>query len=112
MDDTVREELQGIVQEIYGAPRVISDVTRLYHDLWIAGDDAAELLNKVHNRFGTRFDGFHFETYFPNETDAMIEHVARLFGYSRRRKGFSFGHLLQVVNAGRWFDPENVGASA
>src|SRR5262245_56315081 len=102
MDETVREELQGIVQEILGAPRVISDVTRLYHDLWIAGDDAAELLNKVRNRFGTRFDGFQFEAYFPNETEAMIGHIARLFGYSSRRKGFTFGHLLEVVKAGRW----------
>ena len=106
-ENVVREGLRTIVQEIMASRRVVSDAARLYHDLFISGDDAAHLLDKVHKIYGTRFDGFHFDSYFPDEAEAWMCHFARLLGLPSRRSSFTFGHLVRVVMAGRWMEPSN-----
>ena len=105
MDNSLRGNLLKLVQEFVGSRCVVSDGTRLFHDLEISGDDVSELLNKVNQQFGTTFEGFRFDAYFPNETEGLMYHVARLFGYSSRKKSFAFGHLVKVVEAGRRFEP-------
>jgi hypothetical protein len=114
MTELFRAELQRIVQTVAGPRRDLPDRTRLYHDLGVAGDDAVDLINEVHRAFGTTFEGFDFERYFPNEAEAMPAHwvnsLRGLFGYSSRRKTLTFGHLVKVVKAGRWFEPSECGA--
>jgi hypothetical protein len=105
MENFRSEDLQNIVKKISGVCGVVSDATRLYHDLSICGDDAVELLREVNQKFGTTFEEFEFYSYFPDETQAFILNICRLFGYVSRKNYFTFGHLVQVVKAGRWFEP-------
>lgn len=105
--DGRRAELEGIVRRYCGfwRGRSISNQTRIYFDLGIYGDDAWELLEEIHNRFGTRFEGFDGPTYFPEEMGTAGKWIAWLFGKPEPWKPVTFGHLFKVVEAGRWFDP-------
>jgi hypothetical protein len=92
----------------YARCKVINDGSRLFQDLTISGDDAGELLSEVGTRFNTSFMGFPFATYFPNETEALGAHWAGLIGFSKPRPPLTFGHLLAVVKAGHWFEPDKL----
>lgn len=81
----------------------IDDATRIYHDLLISGDDADEMLQRIHAACGTTFEGFDFNAYFPNETESLFARIALLFGWSDK-KSITVGHLLKVVESGRWFE--------
>ena len=96
--------LREIVTKVTGISEV-GDETCLYHDLLIAGDDAANLLDIIHSQFGTRFDNLEFSAYFPDETEAFPLRVAKLFGYKSPHKKIPFRHLVKVVEEGQWFDP-------
>lgn len=85
--------------------KALSPATALFHDLSLAGDDALELLESMHARFGTRFDGFDFSRYFPDETEALSHHL--LPHRRQRKKRLTVGHLHAVLAAGAWFDPED-----
>lgn len=100
-----REILYALIFDICGGCLKISDSTRICHDLLISGDDADELLTKIHDRFGTKFDGMDFHAYFPDETEALIWAVARWFGIRCRKKEVTVGHLLEVIRKTEWFDP-------
>jgi len=85
---------------------VIRDDTRLYHDLYISGDDATELLAEINKAFGTRFDDLDFDAYFPNETEGTWPWgPTRLAGWDEPKRRFTFRHLLEVVERGVWFQP-------
>ena len=43
----------------------------LYHDLHICTDDAGELLEAVHKKYNTSFEGFRFDKYFPFDGEAL-----------------------------------------
>lgn len=109
INKSIRHSLLRMIQEIAPEKSRIDDSTCLYHDLSVSGDDAVELLDKVHREFNTAFDGFSFEVYFPNETEAIYLKFAKLFGYRGRRKRLTFGHLLRVVENGRWFEAGSGG---
>jgi len=76
---------------------------RIHEDLRIAGDDAADLINKIHKEFGTSFEGFEFNDYFPDETEAIFYLILIPLGWSRK-KSISVRHLVDVVNTGKWFE--------
>jgi Protein of unknown function (DUF1493) len=101
----VRERIVQILRSVGPKEARIHDSIRIYHDLLISGDDAVELLERVHNAFGTRFDGFTFETYFPDETESISTRIAKFFGINDGKREFTFKHLLSVVDRGAWFDP-------
>jgi hypothetical protein len=82
----------------------IDESTCLHHDLSLSDDDAAELINRVQRTFGTSFEGFEFRSHFPDETEGIFYHVAKLFGFPSKKKRLSVGHLLSVIRAGRWFE--------
>lgn len=108
MENSLRSEIQDMVRFIHGGKSTVSDSTRLWHDLRISGDDAYELLEMVHKRFGTRFDAFDFNAYFPGETDifeGLISMIAAWFRRSDGRREFTFGHLVAIVERGVWFQP-------
>lgn len=102
MEDS--EKLLQIVKDITGGRTQIDETTCLHHNLSISGDDAAELIDRVHKTFGTSFEGFEFSSYFPDETEGFLYHFGRLFGFISKKKRLSVGHLLSVVKAGHWFD--------
>jgi hypothetical protein len=83
----------------------VSESTRILQDLGIDGDDADEFLEAVHAKFGTRFDGFVFSTYFSNGEIGSGEGWLRRRGFEDPRKPLSVGHLLDVIIGGAWFDP-------
>ncbi len=103
MED-VEPALREMLSKFIGG-RQVEIQTELFHRLGIAGDDAAELIDDVHERFGTDFSGFRFDDFFPNEADALGSHVARVLGVRSQKKPLTPGHLAQVVEKGRWFEP-------
>jgi len=95
-----------ITKEIAGSKIYIDENTRLYHDLGISGDDMHELLTELHGKFGTSFIEMDFDRYCPNETDGLIEHWLEKLGFGKKWTPLTINHLVQVVRAGSWFDPE------
>jgi hypothetical protein len=89
----------------YAGSVEINEETKVYHDLKISGDDALELLGDLRDEFGTDFSKLNFSEYFPEESEAFPEHLARLLGSGAARKPLSVGHLLQVVRVGQWQEP-------
>jgi len=78
---------------------------RLYHDMGLSGDDAGEFLDAVHARFSTRFEGSEFETYSPNEGEGLPRFFRKL-GFDDHKKPFTFSHLVKIVEAGQWSEPD------
>jgi hypothetical protein len=107
MSGTTRVAVVSIVQSITSRSDDIGNDTRLFHDLGIAGDDAAELFDKIAEEFGTRLDGLDFAKYFQNESEALLYRIAELVGYRSRKPPLTFGHLVRVVETGSWFEPLN-----
>jgi hypothetical protein len=106
MPASLRDTVQAIVQQIIASSSFISDTTRLYHDLRISGADAVELIANIHDRFGTKFEGFVLEDFFPNEIDGFIYNFARIFGIYGKYRAITFCHLVAVVERGSWFESE------
>jgi hypothetical protein len=104
MSGSVREGLQSIIRDHFKIHDPIEDKTLIYHDLWIAGDDAGELLEEIHAKFGTSFKGLDFHSYFPDDLDATCYWIGSWFGLKDKRKSLSFGHLARVIEAGSWFE--------
>jgi hypothetical protein len=102
--DNVEPALRDMISKVSGN-RNLGVQTRLFHDLGISGDDAAELLNDVHQKFGTSFAEFPFVDFFSDETEALMAHLARRLGLRSRRKSLTLGHLVKVVEKGTWFEP-------
>ena len=83
----------------------VSESTRILQDLGIDGGDADEFLEAVHAKFGTRFDGFVFSTYFSNGEIGNGEGWLRRRGFEDPRRPLTVGHLIDVIMRGVWFDP-------
>jgi hypothetical protein len=99
-------DVEKRVQKIHGSKRPIPISAEIYHDLQIAGDDAAELLNEIVKAYGVSFQGFRFEDYFPDETEALWLFIKCRLGFpDKKRMSFTFGHLIAVVQHRAWFDP-------
>ena len=105
--DETMQKLTTILQRIVARKVPISEGTLIYHDLSISGDDAWDMLNEIHRQFGTSFNKFEFDAYFPNETESLWAHIGRkLLGHrSNRRKELPVGHLLDVIQQGLWYEP-------
>jgi hypothetical protein len=105
MSEGARDAIVSMVRTITSSKRDIHEDASLFHDLGIAGDDAAEFIAKLHERFGTRLDGLVFSKFFPNESEALLYHLARLLGYRSRKPKLTIRHLVRVVESGSWFEP-------
>jgi hypothetical protein len=44
------------------------------------------------------------DAYFPNEHEALFYHIRYLLGIKDNKQRFTFGHLVQVVKTGHWFE--------
>jgi hypothetical protein len=107
--DEIVGELKSLIVPFKGEGVEVSRATTIYHDLWIAGDDAGELLDAIHNRFAADFREMSFEKYFPNEGEVFPEHILKLLGFRKKAKWrrLTVGHLVDVIQSGKWFEPEN-----
>ena len=103
--ESVPAEVEAIVREFCGKKDTLSLKTRLHHDLRIDGDDADELLEKIAARYGTNFDEMVFDAFFPDESEALSYTLTSLLGWKSEKKAFTIGHLVHVIERGRWFDP-------
>lgn len=97
------ERIITILKELIAKDEDIDRSTLIYDDLLISGDDASELIGRIHAEFGTSFKGLHFPDYFPNETESMMFRVYLLFG-GKRKRPLTVGHLIEVVERGEWFE--------
>ena len=80
--------------------------TELYADLRIGGDDAWELIERVHQVFGTSFVGLSLADFFPGENDPPGGFwLGKASEKPPDLRSFTFGHLLAVVECGHWFEP-------
>ena len=105
--ESIEAELIGIVQSATTVRRAITSADALYQDLWIMGDDAFELLERVSKRFGVSFAKLDFSSYFPDEAGALFNHLKAKLGWpDRKRRRLTVGHLASVVKRQEWFDPE------
>jgi hypothetical protein len=73
-----------ILEDIARPKKKISRTTRIYHDLLVSGDDAVELINRVHDSFGTSFQGFEFGQYFPTEAESLFQRFVILIGRAKK----------------------------
>lgn len=98
----VQSALQSLVRKFVWRT-VLEPGTALFHDLSIAGDDAWELLEAVHQQSGTAFGDMCFSDYFPNEAAAL---GFCFFPWRRRSKRrLTIAHLERVIQRGVWFEP-------
>lgn len=106
-DDEVLDEVRAMVMRFLWRPPPIARSTAIYHDLWIGGDDAGELLEAVIDRFGTDFSGMRFDRYFPNEGlgEDFGERIVRWLGLKSKWQRLTVGHLVDVIQKDAWFDP-------
>jgi hypothetical protein len=93
-----------LVEEISGGRRVSPD-TLLWQDLHLGGDDVVELLERIHQKFGTSFEGLVYSRFFPEEHEAIGASWAARLGLGSKREHVRVQHLVDVVARGQWFDP-------
>ncbi len=108
---SVKDELVSIIADIAGRSTSIDASDRLYHDLNIAGDNATRLLDEIHQRFGVRFAGFRFDTYFPHSTSVSVDALLMKLGLRGKWKELTVEHMLNVINNGAWFEPDDAQAA-
>jgi len=99
-------ELVAILPKYVGK-FVPSEDPWLYHDLGLLSDDASELFDEIHARFGTRFDTMEdWHSYFPADMDTIGEKTSVRLGFAPIPvKPLPLSHLVEVIVAGSWFDP-------
>lgn len=101
---TKREIVLEIIRDIARPKSPIDEATRIYQDLSISGDDAVELIERIHKNCGTSFIGFDFDEYFYNETEDLFYRILHLLGRAFRKKTLTVGELLSAVEAGSWIE--------
>ena len=104
---TERRLLEVVRWIIGGGTDLFFAHTELHIDLRIRGDDAWELIERVHQVFGTSFVGLDLGDFFPGEHDLSGGlWLGTAPEKSPALRSFTFGHLLAVVERGHWFEPE------
>ena len=80
--------------------------TRVFHDLGLGGDDAAEFLAEFAKRYAVDLAGFEFDRYFPPEWDSAT--VLSTFGLeptpTEGRSPLTISYLERAAVSGRWVE--------
>lgn len=110
MNRATKLELEAIFLEQAGLkPDELFSNSRLEQDCGVTGDDAWELLEAIHEKFGTDLSDLDFEQYFRGEAEGLL---SPLLNRSREKHRRAFpvtvGHIFQVVEKGKWFAPPQV----
>ncbi len=95
-------ELIELLEGYCGADTHMTESTRLYHDLNLYGDDAAEFLDRFKARFSVDMIDFRFADYFPGEGDWILPSVLRfLIGKPQPRyKPLTISNLQLAIGCG------------
>ncbi|MBV7255375.1 DUF1493 family protein [Pacificimonas sp. WHA3] len=65
----------------FGVPRrQLQSRAALVHDLGVTGDDAGELLEAIHDRFGTDFSNLNWTDFFHNEAFGLTQGCLLMLG--------------------------------
>src|SRR5258708_39994251 len=114
----VQVEITKILVERFGIRRAeMTPASRLLHDLGIEADDAIELFQELHRRYGTDFTALYesWQSYFNNECISrrgfliavlVIIPMAGLYGALFASLGFSYNAALLgcfIVTATVWW---------
>lgn len=68
-------------------------------------EDLGDFFQALQTRYGTRWDGLDYGTYFiDGYNETVWNYVRRLCGIYPT-KPLTLGHLADVVQRGTWFDP-------
>ncbi len=78
------------------------DEERLYHDLRISGDDAADFLDKYSILFNVNIGNFQFSDYFPHEGASLVANLMGLhIAPGQPYKDLTIADLLTGIQYGR-----------
>jgi hypothetical protein len=109
MPEVSFEQVRDFVSGKLSVPKErLSPSTRLLHDLWLDGDDAAGLLKDFAVQFSVDMAGLDFRRHFGSEMEAGIRWVlhktlgAERLGYA----AITLKDLLDAANLGRWLVTE------
>jgi hypothetical protein len=108
MPDTalIQNDLIALLRDWTVERKPIGPETAIYHDLYLAGDDAYEILREIVKRYDTAFDGLNFGTYFAPEYAMPWRLWAAKLGYpDSKRPRLTVAHMVRVIERGRWFPP-------
>ena len=90
--------VRAVARKVGLALEQVSPQSRLFQDLGLAGDDAAELLDEFSREYKIDLSNFDFSTYFPSEPNLIS-----IFSRYRRRplKELTVEALIRAAHDGR-----------
>jgi len=91
--------LINLIEKVSGTRNVGLD-DRVNFNLNIQGDDASELIDAIHQEFGTSFAGMDMQKYFKDEGFEI-----QLRFWRMGKLPLTVRHLLHVIEKGVWFEP-------
>jgi hypothetical protein len=111
--DVIKQLITGFV----GQDRIaLSRETRIFKDLRIDGEDAAELLRTYSNELKVDMSTFPYNEYFSPEgidaIGAITGGIKRMFGKGVVLKELTLGDMEKAAGIGRWTLSEVVLAQA
>ena len=113
-DSSTYDSVAGLLYDMQATARdVVTAETRLRQDLQMDGDDAVAFLDQVSRCWEVNLDGFEFTRFFLGEAEisSPVSWLLRRVSPSRRRKiPITVGHLVSVIDTGRWRDPDETAA--
>lgn len=104
MNNDDRDELRGMVRYIGGYKKPLEDAMCIFHDIGIAGDDAWELLEHIQKNGALHLMVFNSPSIFLMNMKRLAIIYASYWVSRTRKKRLTLGHLVEVVDAGHWFE--------
>ena len=105
MSKVCYEQIRDFVSEKLDIPKERLNLsTRLLHDLYLDGDDAAGFLKDFSQQFGVNMNELDFRRHFSSELEAGIRWVLQKT-IGPERLGYApvtLQDLLEAANSGRW----------
>ena len=109
LDVTIYEEVVRLLIVMQaGEADVVTGNTRLHHDLQMDGDDAVEFVEVISDRWSIDWSGFEYSKYFRDEGEVCsLYNLVRdkVFGDKRPLVPITVDHLVSIIEAGKWRDP-------
>jgi acyl carrier protein len=103
-----REILQNVIDFFGKNTKIpIDDKTQINNHLQIVGDDAYFIMLDFEKKFNISLNGIDLDDYFLRE-NALIYWYYKWFKPEKLiKKPLTIGHLAEVVEKGRWFEPNS-----
>ncbi|GEM_PF-6631695 len=102
-------ELKNFIYEIYGLTDINEDTCINYEKT--ISEDNDKFINLLKQNYYVNMDNFKYYDYFEEDEFILLSVFRSLLFYlgilKKRKKKLKLGHILAVINNGKWFDPEN-----